>query len=188
MKKTFLIIALFLLSFQVLAAPAVIIEPIYGFEKYYRLSPQPPKFRTRTLLGARATYGSPFLSGELEVSAGEDSDNSVNGTITKNSVKREQARLGVRSNYSLTTFLHAFFRFGARAAKDTTSITDGGVTTTTEGSVDIDPYLGAGLRIILGSNFSLNAGVTATQIKDENGDPDYELQTTFSASVSVGQF
>lgn len=186
--KLILIISLFILSFQAFGGTAVIVEPLYGFEKYYRLTPAPAKFRTRTMLGARATYGVPYLSAELEVTSGEDTHNTPTETVTKTVSKREQARLGFRSNISLASMLHAYVRGGVRGAKDTSSTTESGVTTTTEGDIEIDPYLGAGIRIILGKNFSLNAGVTATQIKDENGDPDYELQTSFSASVAVGKF
>jgi hypothetical protein len=187
--KTIISISLFLLSFQVFAsAAAVLIEPLYGFEKYYRLSPAPAKFKTRTMLGVRATYGVPFLSAELEVTTGEDSENTPTTTITKSINKREQAKLGLRSNYALGSRLHLFFRAGARAAKDTVSITESGTTTSTVGDINIDPYLGAGIRIIIGANFSLNAGVTGTQIKDDNGDAKLELQTSFSASIKAGSF
>lgn len=168
-------------------AASVLIEPLYGFEKYYRLTPS-PKFRTRTMLGARATYGVPHLSAELEVTSGEDTETLV-GDPREVKVKREQARLGIRSYFVQSSMIMAFLRLGARGAKDTTTQTAvSGAVTTTEGDVEIDPYLGGGLRINLGTNFALVAGATLTEIKNELEEKDYEVQTSLSASIGVGKF
>jgi len=73
------------------------IEPIYGFEKYYRKDPLPGKLRTITTVGARARYKLPWVAAELEYSKGSDTDDVL--ASKKIETVREAARLGIRATY-----------------------------------------------------------------------------------------
>jgi hypothetical protein len=183
--KNFLLLTFILSSSLVFGKTQVIVAPIYGYEKYYRVTPSPAKFTTRTIFGARATYGVRYLSAELEATTGNKTE-VISATIYEN--KREQARLGLRSIYG-AKMINMYIRGGARARRDTDTVTtSAGVKTITEGDIEFDPYIGTGLRLVLGSNFSLNAGATVTVIEDSDGNDDYEIQTTISGSFGIGSF
>ncbi len=152
---------------------------MYGFENMYRKTPEPPKFIRSTTIGARATYGVPYLSAELEVSRGTNTEDQFSPS-KKIETTRESARLGIKSEYRMAQLLSVYVRLGARAKKDIFESTVSGVTEKTESPVDVDPYFGTGLRFRIGQEFSLNAGATATEVINEDGQKEYEMQTTLS--------
>ena len=66
MKKLLILISL-TISLNSYSEAALTIEPVYGVERTQREFPKPSKYRTTTFLGARALYGVPSFSAELEV-------------------------------------------------------------------------------------------------------------------------
>ncbi len=185
----FILFAFMLLSAPNLWAQGLLIEPVVGFEKYYRIEPAPASFQTRTILGVRGTYGVTGLSAELEVTQGTNTSNVLDGAVNKE-VKdtRKQLRLGLKSTIPLASFFAFTARAGVRGREDISEITASGVTTIKESGVHVDPYAGAGISIAIASNFALNAGATITQFKDVNDAKDYEVTYTLSGALKFGSF
>jgi hypothetical protein len=185
----FILFALIFLSSSHLWAQGLLIEPVVGFEKYYRIEPAPASFQTRTILGVRATYGVTGLSGELEVTQGTNTSNVLDGAVNKE-VKdtRNQLRLGLKSTIPIASFFAFTARAGARGREDTSEITASGVKTTVESGVHVEPYAGAGISIAIASNLAINAGATITQFKDVNDAKDYEITYTLSGALKFGSF
>jgi hypothetical protein len=186
--QIFLPLLFILFAFNV-KAQGLLIEPVIGFEKYYRIEPAPASFQTRTILGVRATYGVVALSGELEATQGTNSSNVLDGLVNK-AVKdtRNQLRLGLKSTFPLASFFAFTARAGVRGREDKSEITASGVTTIKESGVHVDPYAGAGISIAIAKNLAINAGATITQFKDVNDAKDYEVTYTLSGALKFGSF
>jgi hypothetical protein len=177
------------MTISTVKAQGLLIEPVIGYEKYYRLEPGPPSFQTRTNIGLRGTYGVTGLSGELEITQGSNRSTVLDGSVNKDIKEtRSQLRLGLRSTLPLTSFFAITARAGVRGREDTSEVTASGVTTVKKSGVNVDPYAGLGLTVAFGSNFALSAGATLTQIKDENDAKDYEVQYTLSGALKFGSF
>lgn len=160
------------------------IEPLYSFEKSYRIEPAPAKYVTRTYLGIRATYGVPLLSGELEVAQSTGTDNFPT-TNSKVDYTTQRAMLGIKSYPFKTKYIGAFFRSGLRAKKEDREITTSGVTTNTEGEIIIDPYAGAGLTVGISSIFALNAGATLVYNRNAPEGKKFDQQLNFSFTIKA---
>lgn len=182
--KKIIIITLLILSALTYSAELKV-EPLYGFEKTYRIEPAPAKYVTRTYLGARATYGVPLLSAELEVAQSTDTDNfpaenkEIDYTILR-------AMLGVRTYPFKTQYLGAYFRAGIRARQEKREITENGTTTTDDGGVIIDPYAGAGVTIGISNIFALNAGATLVYNRQAPSGKKFDQQLNLSFTFKVG--
>lgn len=170
-------------------ASELTINPIIGYEKYYRFQPAPASSNTRMIYGLRAQYGVPLLSAELELTQGKSSDSTNNaGVIREYDDTRNQARFGLVSTVGLSKFVGFTLRAGARARKDKTVVTESGVSTTYESGTEIDPYAGASLTLALQSYFAVSAGATLTQVDDADGEKQYEVLYSLSASIKFGRF
>ena len=161
------------------------VEPLYGFERTYRIEPAPAKYVTRNYLGARATYGTSLLSGELEVSQSEDKDSfpdsnqSIEYTIIR-------ALLGIKSYPIRSEYFGAYARAGGRYRKEDRTIETNGVTTEDKGEGKIDPYAGAGLTVALNNFFALDAGVTYIYNDDMPSGKEWDRQLSLSISFKLG--
>lgn len=179
-----IIIALFVLSSPLLSQ-TLKIEPIYGFEKTYRIEPAPAKYVTRSFLGARATYGVPLLSGELEVSQTDDEDAfpEENKTI-EYSIMR--AMLGIKSYPIRSQYLGAYMRAGGRYRKEDRKIKENGSVTSDKGETSVNPYAGAGVTLALSQIFALDAGVTYIYNDELPSGKEWDRQLSLSISFKIG--
>ncbi|MCT4642180.1 MAG: porin family protein [Bacteriovoracaceae bacterium] len=160
------------------------VEPLYSFEKTYRIEPAPAKFVTRTYIGARGTYGVPLLSAELEVARSEDSD-TFPAQVKKVDYETYRAMLGLKSYPFTFSYGGVYFRAGARAKKESVTTTISGVETKNEGEIVLDPYAGAGITIAFSNMFALNAGVTLVYNRDAPSNEQFDRQTTFSFTIKA---
>jgi hypothetical protein len=157
----------------------IAIEPIIGVETTYDATPT-PHTSTRTIYGARLSAGPQYLAIEAEYTKGGNEENySVAPQTVKHDV--EAAKLGLRSNYDLGSYLYFGFRAGAQVTRDKMTSTSNGVATETD-SQNTAPYAGANLGIHLGPYVSLNASSTVV-IHDANSMEKNELQNTLSISA-----
>lgn len=169
-----------------LFAAEVKIEPVYGVERTQRLQPEPARYKTETFIGARALYGVPAFSLELEVNTSNDTENfpDQDKKITYSSQK---VLLGFRSYPIKSKMLGIYFRFGARAQQLKREIEEAGVKSSEEDPINYDPYAGSGLTFILGKAFALNAGATLVYNKNaENASEQYDTRYTFSFTIKAG--
>ncbi len=168
-------ILLIFLSFSVYAEEKQFsFEPIYGLETSMVRYPEPSRYVTRATYGMRFTYGSPLLSGEGEYSEAR-SRNEYPSINQKVDDKSERYSLGVRSNLTLSEYLGGFFRGGLRASSGETVVTTNGVANHVHNPFRLDPYAGAGLQLIFGTMFNLNAGVTLIRNQLNQYDTQYTL-------------
>lgn len=161
------------------------VEPLYSFEKTYRIEPAPAKYVTRTYLGVRATYGVTLLSGELEVAQSTDSD-TFPADSSEVEYTTQRAMLGIKSYPFKTQYVGAYLRAGMRAKKEKRETTIGSVTTTEEDDIILDPYAGAGLTAAISSFFALNAGITLVYNRNAPEGKQYDQQLTFSFTIKAG--
>ncbi len=161
------------------------VEPLYSFEKNYRIEPAPAKHVTRTYLGLRATYGTSALSGEFEVAQSTNTDTFPvsNSEIDFTS---QRAMLGIKSYPFKTQYIGAFLRAGIRAQKEKREITTGSVKTTEEDDILLDPYAGAGVTAAISSFFALNAGITLVYNRNAPEGNQFDQQLTFSFTIKAG--
>lgn len=184
MIKLSIIAILFTFSTQLLAAGSTFtFEPLYGVERTQRAFPKPAKIVTRTFLGARANYGVPILSAELEVAQSLD-DEDFSGQ--KVSYTTQRAMLGIRSYPFVSKYFGAYFRAGVRAQKTKVEVTEAGETETDEGDIEYDPYAGTGLTIAFGNNFALNAGATLVYNKTAVEGEQFDTQYSFGFTIRAG--
>ena len=161
------------------------IEPVYGVERTQRYYPEPARYKTQTFLGVRALYGVPEFSLELELNQSNDTEDFPD-TNSKVEYQNQKALLGFRTYPIKSEYIGAYFRFGARANKQTEKITENGTTTTEEYPINIDPYAGAGLTLAFGNNFALNAGATLVYNKNAEEAEKYDTRYTFSFTIKAG--
>lgn len=163
------------------------VEPVYSVETTYRQYPEPPKQVTRTYLGLSATYGTPKISAEFEVSQSTDTDTFPADNAEATSIIR-RALLGARFYPITSQYVGFFVRGGVRAKQETLDIKENGQSREEELPVYIDPYAGAGLTLALAQNFALNG--SATMIYNNSADVEasekYDVQYSLSATVRFG--
>lgn len=162
------------------------IEPVYGVERTQRLQPEPARYKTETFVGARALYGTPAFSLELEVNQSRETEDFPDQDL-EITYSSQQALLGFRSYPIKSKMLGLFFRAGARASKRTRDIKQSGETTKEEDPINYDPYAGTGLTFVLGRLFALNAGATLIYNRNaENENEMYDTRYSFSFSIKAG--
>lgn len=156
------------------------IEPIVGYELQRRTDPD--RIERSLVYGARVIAGYRLLSAEAEYTRG-NSDETYGSPETKIEETTEKVRAGLRSTYDLGSFLSATLRGGAEMGKRNTKRTTSGVTTETKSPSKVDPYLGAGVGIHFGPQFSLTAEAVAT-VKDTKDLKKNEYTTTLGVKVN----
>jgi len=182
--KTLLISVLCFMSLNLLAQELKV-EPLYSFEKTYRIEPEPARYVTRTYLGVRATYGVPILAGEFEVAQSTDSD-TFPADNREVDYKTYRAMLGLRTSPFRTQYVGAYFRAGIRAKKEERTIKENNVTTTEEDGIIIDPYAGAGVTVGISDFFALNAGATLVYNRNAPSGKKFDQQVNLSFSFKAG--
>ncbi len=185
-------VALIVLLLTGLASPAIAassadlkdvtysIEPIIGYELQRKTNPD----RSKLVLtyGARVIAGYKILSAEGEYTQGK-SDEVFTSPAAEIEEKTEKFRAGLRSTYSLGSFLDAHLRAGAEAQKKHTKTTSGGATTESDDPYHVYPYVGTGLGIHVADQISLDASVLAT-LKDINDLNKTEYSTTLGVKIN----
>jgi hypothetical protein len=177
-----LVISLFLFQVAEAAENKFQFEPLFGVETALVRYPEPSRYVTRTMYGARALYGITLLSGELEVTEAQ-SRKDYSSTDQKVFDKSQRASLGIRSTQALGKFFGIYVRLGGRASQGKTEVTTAGVTETIDNPLRVDPYAGAGLQFAFASNLALNAGVTLIR----NGESKYDSQYTLGFTARFGK-
>jgi hypothetical protein len=155
------------------------IEPIVGYE--FQKKDNPARTKAVFTYGARVIAGYKILSAEGEYTQGK-SDEFFGDTGTRIEEKTEKARLGLRSTYSLGSFLDWFLRGGAEGQRRNTRRTVGGVATENDSPAKVFPYVGTGVSLFLARQLALNASVVAT-VKDLNDLGQTEYSTSFGLSI-----
>jgi hypothetical protein len=182
--KQFIILVISLILYQTAFAQEakLTLEPLYGVETTLVRYPEPPRYVTRAMYGARVLYGTTFLSGEGEYTTAKsrkdytDTNQKVEDTV-------ERASLGLRSTLPMSKFIAVYFRAGGRASQGETKVTTSGVTEIKDNPLRIDPYAGAGFQLAFHTNFALNAGVTLIR----NAEGKYDSQYTLGLSARFGK-
>lgn len=185
-KSLSLTLFISLFSFQALSqtGPSIRIEPLYGVEHTQNRFPEPARYTTRSFFGLRALAGYTILSGELEATqANARRDYPSENLKVEDQVQR--AMIGLRSTYGISNYLGFFFRAGARATDEKTTITNTSTLAVEvkEPGLQWDPYAGTGVQIAFAQNLALNAA--ATWIFTGASKPD--VQYTFGFTVKFGQ-
>ena len=160
---------------------SVTIQPIVGYS--FERKSNPDRKERVLVYGGRVIAGYRLLSAEAEYTRG-DSDAVYSNPSLRIEELSEKARLGIRSTYDLAMILSFTARGGGEASRRTTERTESGVTTKSKSPTVVNPYLGAGLGVHLGSFVSLNAEVVAT-IPDVNDLSRNEYTTTLGVTLSV---
>lgn len=154
------------------------IRPIVGFERVQKFVPS-PSMKTRLTYGVEAIYKLPIGDAEAEVTRAEDDsvDLGVSPTI-KYKDEELKARIGLRGTAG-SGFFSAYLRGGAQGRQNKQTKTVSGVSTTTTTISKVQPYIGTGLGIHVGSYFSLDAGVTVVYTPTTKGGlSDFEYSPT----------
>lgn len=156
------------------------IEPIVGYETVFRALPT-PHTSTRLIYGARISAGVSLISGELEYTKGQDTENYL---VAPEKVTNydEKLKLGLKSTYNFNQYMFANARLGAQASKNTEEDVNGGITTKTEHDIKIAPYAGAGLGVRIANLITVNAGVTAV-VPDTSDMEKNDYQYTLSIGI-----
>lgn len=182
MKK--LILASFFLlpftSFAQAVAGRLTITPIVGIERVQKIYPT-PRMDTRTIFGARAIYKFPISALEVEYTHAED-DERVGTTQYEDS--EDKLRVGLRGSFNAGNFLNYVIRGGAQGRKNEHTETVNGISSTSDTSSKVQPYLGSGLEIKIFQYFSLSADILATYTPtDDPNLKDYELQPSLGLNL-----
>lgn len=157
------------------------LSPIVGLERVTKVSPV-RRTKTRTIVGARATFGIPLLSLEAQLTRSDDTETQPEEDLTEDE-ESYSAMLGLRSSINLG-IARWFLRAGGHARKSTYTRTQAGVTTTREPAIYVSPYAGTGLRVNVMNNFWLTAGYTVIFTGRPRGS-DTDTQTTLAFGVSI---
>lgn len=156
------------------------IEPLYGFETIYRSSPR-SYIKSRAIYGLRLTAGKPLLSGELEYARASDTEN-YSTAPEKIYYQDDKYKVGITSTAYLGKHFFMAGRAGAQATEGIQEETSGGVKTTKEKGLQINPYAGVKLGIQFGV-VRINAGSTMV-FNDYKDFSKNELQ--HSVSLGIG--
>jgi len=157
------------------------LQPIVGYS--FERKSNPDRKERVFIYGARVTAGYRILSAEGEYTRG-DSDATYTAQDLRIKELSEKARVGIRSTYDLASLLSFTLRGGGEANRTTTERTIAGVTTKSKSPTNLDPYIGAGLGVHLGSVVTLNAEAVAT-IKDVHDLNKNEYTTTLGFTLSI---
>ena len=179
--KQLLILLCFILSSYTAAQSKLTFEPIYGVETRLVRYPEPARYTTDAVYGARILYGVTLLSGEAEYTTTMSRKDYPSQNM-KVEDKVERASLGLRSTFPMSQYIGAYIRAGGRASQGESVITTNGVSETKDNPLRIDPYAGAGLQLAFHSNFALNAGATLIR----NSENKYDTQYTLGLSARFG--
>lgn len=179
--KQLLILLCFILSSYAAAQARFTFEPIYGVETRLVRYPEPARYTTDAVYGARVLYGTTLLSGEAEYTT-TMSRKDYPSQDMKVEDKAERASIGLRSTFPMSQFVGAYVRAGGRASQGESIITTSGVSEIKDNPLRIDPYAGAGLQLAFHSNFALNAGATLIR----NSENKYDTQYTLGLSARFG--
>ncbi len=171
------------------------LEPIYGVERTARAFPSPAKTTTKTVFGARATYGVDHLKAELEYTQGTNDENGINFSGNTYSVKErtKKGMLGLRSSYRMLSILNWTLRAGVRALESKVESTDqSGNILNNDTPIEYDPYAGA-LLTIKGNKglgkIGITVGATVVFTNGIDGfleDDEYDVQYTIGANLGFG--
>lgn len=184
MKNLILIFLLTLTSLNSNSAELKI-EPVYGVERTQRQFPKPARYRTETFIGARALYGTPIFSAELELNTSTDTEEFPDED-QKVKYNNQKVLLGFRSYPITSEIFGLYLRFGARASKQTREITQAGSTTKEEDGIILDPYAGTGVTISLANAFALNAGATLVYNRNALDSEKFDTRYTLSFTIKAG--
>jgi hypothetical protein len=136
------------------------------------------------LYGLRLTVGIPLVSVEVEGTQSSDEENFSNPTLkTKDTAIK--AKVGLRSQLRLASFLRFALRAGAQATQNTREETDANdVKSKTIEPIETKPYAGAGLRVGLSSKIALTADAVAV-FREWPDMEKNEYQTTVGFTVDL---
>lgn len=176
---------IFLFSFEVFAQELKI-EPVYGVERTQRHFPEPSRYKTQTFIGARAVYGTPGFSLELELNQSTDTEEFPDDNLEV-TYSNQKALLGFRTYPIQSKWFGMFLRFGARGSKQTRHIKENNESRSEEDPINFDPYAGTGFTLVLGKNFALNAGATLAYNKNAEEGEKYDTRYTFSFTIKAGK-
>ena len=157
------------------------IEPIIGYE--LQRKDNPSRSKLELTYGGRLIAGYKILSAEAEYTQGS-SDEIFTAPAEEIAEKTKKIRVGLRSTFSLGSMLDWFLRGGAEDQKIHTTTTISGVATESNSPSRVYPYVGTGLGIALGSQFTLNGSVTAT-LKDLKDLKQTEYTTAFGVTIAL---
>jgi hypothetical protein len=156
------------------------ISPLFGYETVFKATPT-PHTSTRTMYGARLTAGIDVISGELEYTKGNDTENFLVAP-QKIETTDEKLKLGITSKYHLNDFLFASARFGGQAKKSVRiETTTGSAPVTFNDATTYDPYAGASIGAHFGP-ISVSLGAVAV-IHNTTDMSQNDIQQTISVSI-----
>ncbi|MBC7385435.1 MAG: hypothetical protein H7301_04620 [Cryobacterium sp.] len=156
------------------------LEPIVGYEFQKK---ENPSRRVRVFTyGGRIIAGYKILSAEGEYTLG-NSNETFASSSTQIEEKRQTARIGLRSTYSLGSVIDWYLRGGAENQKRHTTTTVSGVITENDSPSKVYPYVGTGVSLKIGMQLSLNASVIAT-VKDTKDLNQNEYTTTLGVNLN----
>ena len=183
--KNFLIATLFILPAAAFSADSrdnLSFTPIIGLERVQKFQPT-PHMKTRAIFGARILYRLPISTLETEYTHAQDSSSDpVNNISYKDS--EDKLRIGLRGDFSMGAFLSSHLRGGAQGRKNKHTKTISGVSSTTDSSSKIQPYVGTGIEVRIFQFFSLSADILMTYTPtDEPNLKDYELQPSLGINL-----
>jgi hypothetical protein len=184
--KNLITIIILITSLKSYSEAGLTIEPVYGVERTQREFPKPAKYRTTKFLGARALYGVPEFSAELEVNQANSREEFPDSNL-KVEYQTQKVLFGFRTYPIKSEHLGMFLRFGARGTQEKREIEENGVSRTEESPIRFDPYAGTGITIVGGRMFALNAGATLVYNRNAvNDDEKFDTRYTFSFSIKAG--
>lgn len=186
MRVKNLIIPIFLLPINIFAAtsgaPLITIGPIYGFETVQAIEPKLHS-QSRAYYGLRATVGNGFLQGEAEATQSKKSESFPDDDL-KIDDTTNKAKLGLRFNFKMASFLDLFIRSGMQAKQSETTKTLNDTATTKKSAFYSDPYIGSGIRINLAKGISAS-GDYSIVFSDYPVSNTQEKQASFNISIGM---
>lgn len=158
------------------------VEPVFGVETVYRSYPE-SHTATQMNYGMRVTLGVPLLSLEAEYLQSKDTKDRDTAP-ERIEFKEEKMKLGLRSQYNISSHLTATIRAGAQVRKREREESNGGVITTLKEPDKTSPYAGAQIGFRMGANLSLHLGSTVVfnDLKDFSKN---DIQNTISFRVGI---
>lgn len=177
------VLTLSTVSFAQTSKTKFTLEPIYGVETRMVRYPEPARYTTDVVYGARILYGVTLLSGEAEYTT-THTRNDYPSRDLKVEDKAERLSLGIRTTLPMNQYIGTYFRIGGRASRGESILTttSTGQSESKDNPLRIDPYGGAGIQIAFHNNFALNAGATLIR----NAENKFDAQYTLGLSARFG--